>query len=136
MFHISRHQIETLFAHALEVAQEECCGLIGGIGEEAKSLYRLRNRASNPLNAYEASVEDLFEAQRSMRSKGEEILAIYHSHPRSCDPMPSETDVALAYYPSAIYIIIGLACEQPVLRAFRIYESEGRWEEVGFRISD
>ena len=45
---------------------------------------------------------------------------VYHSHPRSSDPAPSETDVRLAYYPAAVYFIVGLGGEEPCLRAFRI----------------
>jgi uncharacterized membrane protein YuzA (DUF378 family) len=42
----------------------------------------------------------------------------------------------LAYYPQAIYFIVGLAGDQPVMRAFRISESEGRWEEVEYANAD
>lgn len=123
-----------LFAHARSVAPEECCGVVGGINGEAKSVYRLRNVAKNPLNAYEAATEDLFKAQRQMRERGEEFLAIYHSHPRSANPKPSDTDVALAFYPDAIYLIIGFDGEENILKAFRIYESAGRWEETEFTV--
>jgi proteasome lid subunit RPN8/RPN11 len=70
-----------------------------------------------------------------MRDRGEELLAIYHSHPRSAEPAPSETDVRLAYYPQAVYFIIGLAGPGPVARAFRISEREERWEEVEYAIA-
>ncbi len=69
-----------------------------------------------------------------MRRRGEQLLAIYHSHPRSADPKPSATDVRLAYYPSAVYFIVGLGGEQPRLGAFRISESEGSWEPVEYEI--
>ena len=95
----------------------------------------MRNAAANPFITYEAAPEDLFAAQRAMRERGEQLLAIYHSHPRSADPKPSDTDVRLAYYPSAVYFIVGLAGEQPSLGAFRIVESEGRWEPVEYEVS-
>jgi len=72
--------------------------------------------------------------QREMRARGEELLAIYHSHPRASDPLPSETDVRLAYYPAAIYLIIGLGSATPVMRAFRISEREQHWQEVEYEI--
>src|SRR6266850_5429562 len=126
-------QLEEIFAYAKEAAPAECCGLIGGSADEqGRSIYSLRNMASNPNVAYEAAPEDLFAAQRQMRDRGEELLAIYHSHPRSAEPEPSETDVRLAYYPQAVYFIIGLAGPQPVARAFRISEREERWEEVEY----
>ena len=130
-------QVEEIFAYAKEAAPTECCGLIGG-GEDqqARSIYSLRNMASNSKVAYEAAPEDLFAAQRQMRDRGEQLLGIYHSHPRSAEPAPSETDVQLAYYPQAVYFIIGLAGPQPVMRAFRISEREEHWEEVEYAIAD
>lgn len=129
-------QLEEIFAYAKEAAPAECCGLIGGTGDgTAKSIYSLRNVAADKIISYEAAPEDLFAAQRQMRERGEELLAIYHSHPRSAEPAPSETDVRLAYYPQAVYFIVGLAGPQPVIRAFRISEREERWQEVEYVIA-
>ena len=136
MTNVTLSQLEKIFAFAKEAEPTECCGLIGGYGEEARSLYPLRNMALNGLVAYEAAPEDLFAAQRQMRDRGEQLLGIYHSHPRSAEPSPSETDVRLAYYPQATYFIIGLAGPRPVMRAFRISEREERWEEVEYAIAD
>jgi [CysO sulfur-carrier protein]-S-L-cysteine hydrolase len=124
-----------IISHARESAPRECCGLIGGTSEgSALNIYRMRNAAADPLVTYEAAPEDLFAAQRSMRERGEQLLAIYHSHPRADTPVPSATDVRLAYYPSAVYFIVGLGGEQPNLRAFRISESEGRWEPTEYEV--
>jgi len=129
-------QFEKIIAYALAAVPAECCGLIGGTNDGiAKSIYSLRNLAADKIVSYEAAPEDLFAAQRQMRDRGEELLAIYHSHPRSAEPVPSETDVRLAYYPRAVYFIIGLAGPQPVARAFRISEREERWEEVEYVIA-
>ena len=128
---------DKILAHACETGPAECCGLIGGTeDQQARSIYLLRNMASNTNVAYEAAPEDLFAAQRQMRDRGEQLLGIYHSHPRSAEPAPSDTDVRLAYYPRAVYFIIGLAGPQPVMRAFHISEREERWEEVEYAIAD
>ncbi|HEV2829684.1 MAG TPA: M67 family metallopeptidase [Pyrinomonadaceae bacterium] len=130
-------QLERIFAYAREADPAECCGLIGGgVDRHAKSIYCLRNVAANTNISYEAAPEDLFAAQRQMRERSEDLLAIYHSHPRSAEPTPSETDVRLAYYPQAVYFIIGLAGPQPVMRAFRILEREQGWEQVEYVIAD
>jgi len=132
---ITNEQVSEITTHAREAAPHECCGLIGGtLDGLVRSIYRARNVAAEPLVTYEAAPEDLFSAQRKMRERGEELIAIYHSHPRSSDPRPSATDVRLAYYPSAVYFIVGLEKDEPCLRAFRISESEGRWESVEFEI--
>lgn len=124
-----------MYAHALAAHPAECCGLVGGERCGAVlSIYRLRNVSTSPLNAYEAAPEELFAVQRNMRSRGEQLLGIYHSHPRAAEPVPSETDVRLAFYPSAVYFIIGLGDPVPSLRAFRISEREARWERVEYAV--
>ena len=126
-----------IIAHARESAPHECCGLIGGTNDgQAQSIYRTRNIAADPLVAYDAALEDLFAAQRLMRQRGEELLAIYHSHPRSADPQPSATDVRLAYYPAAVYLIVGFRNSEPCVRAFRLMKSEARWERAEYEIID
>jgi proteasome lid subunit RPN8/RPN11 len=127
-------QIDQIISHARECAPRECCGLVGGTSERAQTVYPMRNVAADPLVTYEAAPEDLFAAQRSMRERGELLLAIYHSHPRSDDPKPSATDVRLAYYPSAVYFIVGLGGEEPSLGAFRISERQEQWEPVDYEI--
>jgi len=126
---------DQIIACAREADPAECCGLIGGAGERVSSIYPLRNVAADPVVSYEAAPEDLFAAQRAMRERGEELLAIYHSHPRAVEPEPSETDVRLAFYPQAVYLIVGLAGPQPVIRAFSISERDERWQEVEYAIA-
>lgn len=137
MLKLKNSHAKELIAHAREATPHECCGLIGGSDDgTAQTVYRLRNVAANPLVTYEAAPEGLFAAQRAMRERGEQLLAIYHSHPRSTDPIPSETDVRLAYYPTAVYFIVGLGNSEPRLNAFRISEREGKWQPVQFSIID
>lgn len=136
MITLHRSQREQILAHARAADPAECCGLIGGSeNTKANTIYPLRNIATDTSISYEAAPEDLFSAQRQMRERGEELLAIYHSHPRSPEPAPSQTDVRLAYYPQATYFIIGLAGPAPVMRAFRISEREQRWHEVEYVIA-
>jgi proteasome lid subunit RPN8/RPN11 len=135
MITLQSSHCDQVLAYAKEAIPAECCGLIGGESGHATSLYPMRNVARDKLISYEAAPEDLFAAQRQMRERGEELLAIYHSHPRSAEPAPSATDVRLAYYPKAVYLIVGLAGPQPVIRAFRISEREERWEEVEYVIA-
>ena len=137
LLQLRREHVDAMIAHARETAPAECCGLIGGVSEaRAVTLYRLRNVTPHPESAYEAAPEDLFAAQRQMRERGEDLMAIYHSHPRASDPSPSETDVRLAYYPSAKYLIIGLAGIKAVIKAFSISEREHRWQQVEYEIAD
>ena len=120
-----------ILSSAREADHAECCGLVGGSPSgQASSLYPLRNIAGEKFVSYEAAPEELFAAQRQMRERGEELIAIYHSHAAFAEPAPSETDVRLAYYPNAVYLIVGRAGPKPVVRAFRI-SAEG----IGKRLS-
>lgn len=124
--------IQEIERHAREVAPEECCGLLGGKGTVVESLYRLRNVAETPRTRYRADVKDVFAAFRLMRQRGQQLLGIYHSHPRG-EPRPSETDIRQAYYPEAVYFIIAL--EPTVcLRAYRIVGREV--EDVPYNVVD
>jgi [CysO sulfur-carrier protein]-S-L-cysteine hydrolase len=129
-------QLTEIFAHARQSTPFECCGLIGGVNGRATSIHPLRNAAGNPQITYEAAPEELFAAQRQMRNRGEQLLAIYHSHPRSTEPVPSDTDVRLAYYPAAIYLIIGLGGPTPIMQAFRISERDKSWQQVEYAVAD
>ena len=137
MITLQKPHLADLLAHASETDPAECCGLIGGTDNgETRSIYRLRNVAANSHVSYEVAPEELFAAQREMRQRGEQLLAIYHSHPRSADPTPSETDVRQAYYPSATYLIIGLGGPAPVMRGFKISEVARNWERVEYAVVD
>jgi proteasome lid subunit RPN8/RPN11 len=135
MLQLLAHQFDDIIAHARQAAPHECCGLIGGSTDgRAQTIYRAKNIAADPLVTYEAAAEDLFAAQRAMRERGEQLLAIYHSHPRATNPEPSPTDVRLAYYPSAVYLIAGLGNNERRLRAFRIDERAGSWEPIEYEV--
>ena len=125
-----------MFADARHALPHECCGLLGGSANSAKSVYPCKNVAANALSEYEAAPTDLFHAQRQMRERGEELLSIYHSHPRQSDPLPSETDVKRAFYREAVYLIIGCDEDKCVLRAFRLDEDARRWERADFTVSE
>jgi proteasome lid subunit RPN8/RPN11 len=136
MLKLQSHHLNAIVSHAIETSPQECCGLIGGIDFLSHSIYKVNNVAANPLSTYEAAPEELFSAQKTMRERGEQLLAIYHSHPRATEPIPSETDVRLAYYPAALYLIIGLAGAEPTVRAFHISEQAQTWKQVEYEIAD
>jgi proteasome lid subunit RPN8/RPN11 len=64
--------------------------------------------------------EQQLAAMLDMEEKGWEMTAVYHSHPQGPE-RPSATDIAQAYYPDVIQLIISLQQpSQPVMRAFMI----------------
>ncbi len=69
-----------------------------------------------------------------IEEQGWELGAIYHSHTRS-EAYPSQTDVNLAFYPDALYVIVSVRKpDDPQVRAFRI--ADERIEEVGLAVED
>jgi proteasome lid subunit RPN8/RPN11 len=133
---LRRSQLDQIVSQAHEAAPEECCGLLGGQTDgTVATIYRLRNVAQDKTVSYEAAPEELFAAQRQMRELGELLLGIYHSHPRASQPEPSSTDIRLAYYPQAVYFIVGLAGNRPVVRAFQISEPDAHWNEVEYGVA-
>jgi len=114
--------------HALASRPAECCGLLSGKRALITDLHPLPNDADTPESRYFASPEDLFTAMRRIREAGQELLGIYHSHPRT-PAYPSTSDVEMAFYPEAFYFIISL---EPRLdmRAFKIGGSKIEMVEV------
>jgi [CysO sulfur-carrier protein]-S-L-cysteine hydrolase len=119
---IPRSIFDDIISQAYDERPCECCGLLGGRSWQVFSRYPLANKSPEPTKRYFAAPEDLFEAMRRMRSEGEDLVAIYHSHPRG-PAYPSPTDIELAFYQEAVYLIIGLE-PQVEMRAFTINGQE------------
>ena len=74
--------------------------------------------------------KELLRVYHEIDDRGWEIIAIYHSHTHS-EAYPSATDVRLATWPEALYILISLLQrDNPPIRAFRIEGSAVTEEEV------
>jgi [CysO sulfur-carrier protein]-S-L-cysteine hydrolase len=126
---IPRALVDELIAHAREDVPNECCGLIGGSDGTAASLYRSINAEASPLR-YSLDARDQFRIMQAMEDAGEELLAIYHSHTASA-AYPSQTDINLASYPDAVYLILSLQdLENPELCGFWIRDGEIEETEV------
>jgi [CysO sulfur-carrier protein]-S-L-cysteine hydrolase len=117
---ISRQLLDEVIAHAREDAPNECCGMIASSDGEAVAVHRARNTAASPFR-YEMDGMEQYRIQTAIEDAGLELGAIYHSHTRSA-PEPSQTDINLAFYPEALYVIVGLKSPQPDVRAWRIVD--------------
>ena len=112
---------EEIVAHARAEAPRECCGLIAGRDGRATRLYRLVN-VEPDVTRYRVDDAELFRVYRDFNDRGEDVLVIYHSHPAT-PAYPSPTDLDLAAWPDAFYVICSLAVpDAPAVRAFRIVE--------------
>ncbi|TAK01870.1 MAG: M67 family peptidase [Chloroflexota bacterium] len=121
-----------IVAHARAEAPNEACGLIVGdrpaaAGGRALRWEPTRNRAASPFR-YEIDSDDLLRLTIATDDADEVFWAIVHSHVAS-PARPSATDIGLAFYPDALYVLISLdpgeadsATGESGLRAWRIVD--------------
>jgi [CysO sulfur-carrier protein]-S-L-cysteine hydrolase len=119
--------LQALIDHARAEYPNEMCGLIVGDRPAADGGRPLRweptrNRAASPLR-YEIHPDDLLRLTIETENAGHEFWAIVHSHTHS-PPRPSPTDVGLAFYPEAIYLLVSLADAEPAIATWRIVGGE------------
>jgi [CysO sulfur-carrier protein]-S-L-cysteine hydrolase len=112
--------LDRIVAQARDEAPNECCGMIATRNGTAVSLHPARNAAASPLR-YELEPKEQLRIQTAIDDAGLELGVIYHSHTRSA-PEPSQTDINLAGYPDALYLIVGVAGEEAEVRAWRIVD--------------
>jgi [CysO sulfur-carrier protein]-S-L-cysteine hydrolase len=114
--------LDQMVEHARREAPNECVGVLGTRDGEPLLLVEAENARRSPL-AYEIAPQELLRVHDRLDEDELEVGAIYHSHTRT-EPVPSQTDINLAFYPEALYIIVGLTGDEPDIRAFRIVEGE------------
>jgi len=120
---IAQSLIDEMVAHARGDLPNECCGMVGGADGEASVVIPVVNSAASPLR-FEMDPQGQYNALKAIEDDGQEMLAIYHSHTKSA-AYPSQTDVNLAGWPDAVYLIVSLAeSEAPDLKGFWIRDGE------------
>jgi proteasome lid subunit RPN8/RPN11 len=119
---IPRQMLDQMVEHARREAPNECVGVLGTRGGEPQLLVEAENARHSPL-AYEIAPQELLRVHDRLDEDDLEVGAIYHSHTRT-EPVPSQTDINLAFYPEALNNIVGLAGQDPDVRAFRIVDGE------------
>jgi proteasome lid subunit RPN8/RPN11 len=120
MITLPRAFADEMIAHARAEVPAEACGLIAGREGAPVQLYRIPN-ADPSIYRYNMEPKAQLEAMNDMDRQGWDLLAIYHSHTHT-PAYPSPTDIALAFYPDALYVIVSLQAAEPVIRAFNIVE--------------
>jgi [CysO sulfur-carrier protein]-S-L-cysteine hydrolase len=119
---LDRATLDAIVAHARSDFPYEVCGLLAGQDAAMRRHYPIPN-AVRSMTTYTMDSKALLRAMRDMDDHGWELLAIYHSHTHT-EAFPSPTDVELAFYPDAVYLIVSLQDpQQPVLRGFDIVDS-------------
>lgn len=132
---LPRAIVDAIEAQARAEYPLEACGLIVGSaaaagGGEALRYEPCRNAAASPVR-YTVDPDDLLRVTVEADDADQVIWGIVHSHVKS-PAVPSLTDVGLAFYPDALYLLVSLA-DEPGLRAWRIVD--GETHEVALEIA-
>ncbi|HVS34052.1 MAG TPA: M67 family metallopeptidase [Gemmataceae bacterium] len=141
---VPRGVLEGMIAQALAEQPLECCGLLAGVREEAKTgenttepvgrvvrRYPLVNEAAS-AREFVSEARSMFDACTDMRLRGLEMLAVFHSHPTS-RPVPSRTDLERHGMEDVVCIIVSLAGAAPEVRAWRLTDvdyREAQWTVI------
>jgi proteasome lid subunit RPN8/RPN11 len=136
---ISRELLDEMVAHAREEAPNECCGMVAARDGRAERVYRAQNTEASPLR-FNIDGREIFRVVEEIEGAGAQLGAIYHSHTRS-EPYPSQTDIGVAlvdgrgeqWWPGTLYLIVGLAGEEPDVRAWDIRPG-GDVQEVALEV--
>lgn len=121
---IAQALYDQLVDHAQEEAPLECCGLIAvDDAGQAVRVLRARNAAESEFR-YEVDGLEQMQLFEEIADAGLSLGAMYHSHTHA-EAYPSEVDVAHAFYPDVLYVIVGLQdADWPEVCAFRIVEGK------------
>lgn len=120
--------LDQLIAHARREAPDECCGILAGADGRGVKLIEATNAEHSPYR-YNIDSRELLRIFNDLDANGWELLAIYHSHTHT-PAYPSPTDLSLAGYPDAFYVLISLEQEPPDVRAYRITDGAVREESI------
>ena len=120
---IPRALADAMVQHALDETPNECCGLLASKDGRVVHHYRMTNTAQSPYR-YSMDGKELLATYREIEDNGWDLGVIYHSHTHSA-AYPSATDVRLATWPDADYLLISLMDEDnPDLRNYSIVDEQ------------
>ena len=118
---LSQSQLSEMIAHVRAGLPYEACGLLGGLNGRVCKVFPVENVDHSSVR-YTMDPTEQVRTMVAIEEAGWELLSIYHSHPNG-PATPSVTDVARAYYPEVVYIILSP-------------DERGEWRVQGFNLSE
>jgi proteasome lid subunit RPN8/RPN11 len=116
---LSEHWVQ-MATDASRRAPQEACGLVAGRNRLTSQVYPIANELNSGVR-FRMDPGEQLRALLEIEDSGDELLAIYHSHPQGPD-RPSLTDIAEAAYPGVVHLIW--------------YPRSDTWECKGYLIED
>jgi [CysO sulfur-carrier protein]-S-L-cysteine hydrolase len=113
-------------------APAEACGLLGGVDSYSGQILFPMENLDACEKSYRMDMKRVLDVMRELDGKGQELNAIYHSHPVT-PARPSPVDIGQAYMP-VIYLILSLCGKEPDLRGYHI--EEGIVREIPVAVVD
>jgi proteasome lid subunit RPN8/RPN11 len=118
---ILKSQLDQIIDHCKDESPNEACGILTGSDKKVKKVFTMRNIDQSPIT-YHMDPREQFEVIKDARKDDSDIVGIYHSHTAS-KAYPSKTDMELAFYPDAAYVIVSLENKEPDVKAYKILEN-------------
>lgn len=120
--HLNADHLQVLRSHAEQAYPDECCGLLLGRSQQVGQLVEVQpvdndwnpqlaqtlddDTAFGKARRYGINPQAMLKGMQTARSRGLDIIGIYHSHPDH-PAIPSECDRRLAW-PQYFYIILSV----------------------------
>lgn len=120
--HILKSVYDEVIDHSRELKPIESCGYLVGKEMSIQKLIKMTNLDNEP-DHFTFDPKEQFAAVKEARAAGQQLLAVYHSHPES-PARPSQEDLRLLKDPNMIYVIVSLEHDEPDMKAYRIVDEE------------
>lgn len=128
---IGQHLRQRILEHCHEEKPNEACGIMTGRNGRVLHGYATDNAKQSPI-FFEVDLTQQAVVLAEMQRRGEELLAIYHSHPKT-EATPSRNDINMAvHYPDALRVIISLAGSRAEMRAYLIRGDKVHLVEIDY----
>lgn len=122
---IDTRDLTRIVEHARAEVPAECCGILAGRPDMRVSRVFPMTNVRGSSEEFLMDPEEQFAVFDEIKADELEMLAIYHSHPNTA-ARPSEHDIRMAFYPECAYLIVSLAADEPVAKAFSIIDGQVR----------
>lgn len=129
MIRIAAAELARVVAAAEAAYPEECCGLLAGrlVGAGADrtitvtAVHPSSNIAREPQRSFEIDPALRLRLQRDLRTSGETVVGLYHSHPDG-RAQPSATDLDRAWEPDLAWLITAVRAGQAILTTAHVLD--------------
>ncbi len=113
---------EEIIAHCRRRYPKEACGILAGKNGVVGQVYPMTNVEDSPIG-YAMDPQEQLKVEKQMRSQGQQMVGIFHSHTAS-EAYPSSVDVRLAISPDVSYVLVSL--KTPARPEFKSYRIDGQ----------